>query len=120
MKISFQNDKLKIELKLWEKIFSVKTSDIEIALKSIKCVSTEKPKFTWKWLRCPGTFLPGVIAAGTYYAKREDKWEKEFWCLTRGRKLLVLELKDEKYTRIILGVNDNNYWKMMIDGMIRF
>ena len=50
----------------------------------------------------PGSYLPGVIAAGTY------RWpgNKEFWNVRRLNKAIVLHLQNEGYTRLVLEVAD--------------
>jgi hypothetical protein len=54
----------------------------------------------------PGTNIPGIIKAGTYFTNRG----KEFWYITRGREILRIELKGLFYNRIILGVKDSSLW----------
>lgn len=53
-------------------------------------------------LRLPGTYLPGVIAAGTYY----NNGDKQFVYVTRKSHPVVIELADERFVRIVLGVAD--------------
>ncbi len=118
MELSIQNNILKIELKWWEKMLSVR-GNLEIHIGNIASVSTEKIPLTWKMLRLPGTCIPGVIVAGTYYSKRHEKWEKEFWHVMGMKNHLVLELRDEKYKRIILGMEQNLFWKEKIDSLVR-
>ena len=54
------------------------------------------------WLRCPGTALPGVICAGTYYGKGR----KEFWDRTAKGQGIVIDLRDGPFTRIVVDVAD--------------
>ena len=123
MKLSIQNNKLKIELSLFEKILSVKPSDIEIDFRDIVNVSTEKPKFTWKMIRCPGTGLPGVLMAGNFYIRENGKWSKEFWYWRFKDNALVLKLKrseNNKYDRIVLSIEHNEHWKEVVKSQINF
>ena len=108
MKLSISKNKLKINFKLKEKILSLK-GIIEIPLKNIKKVHTEPPKLGLA-MRV-GTHFPGLIRAGTFYTRRG----KEFWYFTRGKKFLVIELKNDAYKRIILGLEKNRFWKKEID-----
>ena len=109
MKISIVKDELRISFSLSKKILSVKGS-FKIPLKHIVRVTTLKPKQTWKEIKAPGTFIPGLIKAGTYYT---DKG-REFWFVTKGKKILNLELKNESYKRIILGLDSNVKWAKKI------
>jgi hypothetical protein len=52
------------------------------------------------WLRCPGTCVPWVICAGTYYGKGR----KEFWDRTRKGTAIQIDLKNESYTRLVVDV----------------
>jgi len=61
-------------------------------------------------IRAPDTNLPGLIKAGTYYT---DKG-KQFWFVTKGKGILNIELKNEPYKRIILGIDDNVKWAKKI------
>lgn len=56
----------------------------------------------WKGLRAPGTFLPGVIVAGTYY----QRGEKIFWDVCDDSRAIVIELAGESYDRLIVEVAD--------------
>lgn len=56
----------------------------------------------WKGLRAPGTYIPGVIAAGTFY--REEK--RIFWDVHDPERTIVIELEDERYDELIVEVKD--------------
>lgn len=53
-------------------------------------------------LRAPGTYVPGVIKAGTFYSDGE----RSFWLARRASQLLVIELEHEPYARLILELHD--------------
>ena len=109
MRLSIVDDELKISFSITKKILALKGS-FSIPLKNIKKVSTESPKPTWKEVKAPGTSIPGLIKAGTYYSDRG----KEFWYVTKGKKILNLELKNESYKRIVLGMDSNVKWAKKI------
>jgi hypothetical protein len=48
---------------------------------------------TWKEIRAPGTAIPGLIKAGTYYTFRG----KEFWMLKKKDFPIRIELKNNKF-----------------------
>ena len=116
MKLKIEADKLKVEFGGLERILGFKRS-LEIPLKYIDRVSLEKPASSWKDLRAPGTYFPGVIRAGTYYTPRG----KEFWYITAGKTPLTIELKQGEYKRIILGLekSEGETWKQMLDEYTR-
>ena len=53
-------------------------------------------------VRAPGTHVPRVITAGTYY----DGGERTFWNLRASQQAVVIELTGERFRRLVLGVDD--------------
>jgi len=109
MKITITEDQLEINFSTTKKILSMKGS-FKIPLKHIQSITTQLPKPTWKEIKAPGTMIPGLIKAGTYYT---DKG-KQFWLVTKGKGILNIELKNESYKRIILGIENNVKWAKKI------
>ncbi len=56
----------------------------------------------WKGWRIPGTSIPGIITAGTYYKKDG----KTFWDVCNMNKSIVVELKDENYDKLVIEVEN--------------
>ncbi len=50
----------------------------------------------------PGTSVPGVIKAGTFY------WDgkRVFWDVHHPEKTIVIDLHDERYNQLIVEVED--------------
>lgn len=84
MKILITKNHLEIDFSVTKKILSMKGS-FKIPLKNIQTITTQLPKPTWKEIKAPGTMIPGLIKAGTYYT---DKG-KQFWYVTKGKKFLT-------------------------------
>lgn len=107
MQLILNSHQLKIDLDLWERIWAFYfNSELIIPLTHIKQVTTDEPHSSWADVRLPGTFLPGVIKAGTYYTGHG----REFWYATRTGKYLTLELENEFYKRIVLTLDENQDW----------
>lgn len=53
-------------------------------------------------IRVLGTGFPGVISAGLY--RRKGEWE--FWDVMDEGKVIVVELTDERYSRLVVEVAD--------------
>ncbi|HBE19883.1 MAG TPA: hypothetical protein DEG17_22915 [Cyanobacteria bacterium UBA11149] len=107
MNLILIDNQLRIELEWYEQLWAfslAKTLDIPLA--HIETVTTDEPQSSWQEIRAPGTFLPGVIKAGTYYTSRG----KEFWYVTESRYYLVLTLQDESFKRIVLTLPDCHLW----------
>jgi hypothetical protein len=117
MQFNIVDDQLQIEFALHEQLLAVRLHKIwSIPLNQITQVTTELPPNTWKEIRAPGSFVPGLIKAGTYYTDRG----KEFWYVTRKNNfgnVLNIELESEDYKRIVLN-NVENYleWQQRITG----
>ena len=57
----------------------------------------------WHGFRMPGTQVPGIIVAGSYY-RTDGEWE--FWDVTDPEKTVVIELREETYKRLVVDVAD--------------
>ncbi|HSH23370.1 MAG TPA: hypothetical protein VK975_04830 [Acidimicrobiales bacterium] len=58
-------------------------------------------------LRRPGTYLPGVITAGTYRAVRGHG--RQLWDVRRSDWVLVIDVDGERYTRIVAEASGPEY-----------
>ncbi len=116
MNLNIVQQSLKIEFTVKEQFLAVRLKKMwEIPLSHIQQVTTTAPQTTWKELRSPGTSLPGLVKAGTYYTQRG----KEFWLVNcRKNNYLTIELQDENYKRIILTVEDNESWQQRLFQVI--
>jgi hypothetical protein len=115
MKLHLEARQLTIDLEWYEQLWAVTLDrQLHIPLDAIDIVTTIEPQSNWSEIRAPGTFLPGVIKAGTYYTKRG----KEFWYVTADRDYLTLELIDEQYRRIVINLPDNLAWVQRIDRAV--
>jgi hypothetical protein len=56
----------------------------------------------WHGIRAPGTQLPGVITAGTFY----QQGKRVFWDVHQPENAIVLDLADERYDQLIVEVAD--------------
>jgi hypothetical protein len=55
-----------------------------------------------KGVRAPGTYVPGVVVAGTFH----HEGERVFWDVRDPAKAVVIELADEQYARLVVQVED--------------
>ena len=100
MHLRVENGTLHIDFTFWEKVWSLHRSFV-IPLEHVREVKHGLPKSTWWEVKMPGSFIPGVIKAGTFITRQG----KEFWSVTRwGKQHITIELDHEKYRRIILAL----------------
>jgi hypothetical protein len=55
-----------------------------------------------KGWRGPGAYIPGVMAVGTFHQNNE----RVFWDVYDRNKAVVIELRGDKYRRLIIQVDD--------------
>jgi len=114
MRLSLESDLLLVELGPLERLFALHGT-LRISLAQIERATTERPSGRWAELRLPGTYVPGLIKAGTY------RWwgRKEFWYITRGKGFLVLHTKPTAaYTRVVLALDGNAEWAQRINAAL--
>ena len=56
----------------------------------------------WKGWRLPGTYIPSIITAGTFY----KDGGKIFWDVSNIENCIIVDLKDEEYTQLIIEVEN--------------
>ncbi len=106
MRISLEDDSLRVELSWWRKLLAFHFSTLEIPLDHVESVSTERVKTYWSELRIPGSFIPWLLKAGTY----RRRGRKDFWCVALHQPVVRLALKDEYFDSVTLGTKDNEHW----------
>ena len=98
-----EDGELHVELQGMHKVWALKNT-ISVPMTHVVSASqdpitdADKPK----GVRAPGTHVPGVFAAGTWH----KDGEKVFWDVQDPGKAVVIQLRDESYTRLVLHVDD--------------
>jgi hypothetical protein len=100
--VSIDRDTLVVEIEGADKLWALK-SRLAIPLAHVRG-ATADPGILHepKGIRAPGTHLPGVITAGTFYVDGE----RVFWDVHEAAKAIVIELSDERYARLVVQVAD--------------
>lgn len=115
MQLLLTEQMLHLEMEWYEQFLAFHFHNpIKIPLAHITSTSIAEPVSSWKEVRAPGTCIPGVIKAGTYYSDRGA----EFWYVTQSHHYLTLELKEEFFKRIILTLDGNEAWASRINDLI--
>jgi hypothetical protein len=101
--ITLTSETLVLEVQGFDKVWALK-SRLEIGLDHIRAVYADSPATLtwWKALRMPGTYLPGVITAGTFY----QDGKRLFWDVHNPANAIVIELSDDRYDQLIVEVAD--------------
>lgn len=101
--LSVAEGKLTLHVRGADKLWALKSS-LEIPLVHIARVRSD-PEVARGWyhgIRMPGTNVPGVITAGTFY----QDGKRIFWDVHHPEKTIVIELHDENYNQLIVEVED--------------
>lgn len=104
MQLSFHpTEGLSVTFTPWEKMLGLR-GDIKMPATRVKRAWLGMPKSAWTEFRMPGSFVPGLIKAGTYITPRGN----EYWYVTRKKRHVVtLELEGcKRYARLVLGFED--------------
>jgi hypothetical protein len=101
--LSIAGDNLVLHVRGADKLWSFKSS-LEIPLEHIAEIEAD-PAVAHDWwhgLRMPGTNIPGVMTAGTFY----QDGKRVFWDVHNPDHTVVIVLKDERYNELIVEVAD--------------
>ncbi|MBF6213431.1 hypothetical protein IU433_25190 [Nocardia puris] len=74
--------------------------ELTFDLRDITAVVPAEVDLRPPWVRAPGTFFPGVIAAGTF----RGKGRKEFWDTRFDGSGIRIELSGTEFTRLVVDV----------------
>jgi hypothetical protein len=103
VEVAIAEGKLTLHVRGADKLWAFKSS-LEIPLVHIVGVRAD-PEAARGWyhgIRMPGTNLPGVITAGTFY--RDGK--RVFRDVHHPEKTIVIDLHDERYNELVVEVDD--------------
>ena len=75
---------------------------IDVPVLAITSVGVAKRGELKLGFRAPGTYLPGVMTAGTY----RSKGAKDLWLVGRSRTLVVIGLMDQRYDHVVVQVEE--------------
>lgn len=101
--LSIADGKLILHVRGADKLWSF-TSSLEIPLKHISAVRADR-EIARGWfhgMRMPGTNMPGVITAGTFY----QDGKRVFWDVHHPENTIVIDLHDERFNELVVEVAD--------------
>ncbi len=109
MKLVTRGEHIILKLNPLESVLSLKR-EIEIPREAIKSIKTgdARPGLA---IRSPGTWIPGLLRAGTYRRRENGKWIKEFWFRLAWGKPITIELKNHTYKRIVIKIKNSERLK---------
>ena len=101
--LAIANGVLTLHVHGTDKLWALKSS-LEIPLEHIRGIRAdpEVARGWWHGVRMPGTNVPGVVTAGTFYQHEQ----RIFWDVHNPENTVVIELHDERYNELIVEVAD--------------
>jgi hypothetical protein len=103
VELQISEGKLVVQVQGADRFWALK-STLEIPLEHVAGIRAD-PEIAhgwWHGFRAPGTEIPGVITAGTFY----HHGERIFWDVHHPEKTVVITLRHEKYAELIVEVAD--------------
>ena len=99
--VVIQGDRVRFEVEGWDKLWAVK-SQLEIPMAHIRAVRAdpEPARGWWHGVRLPGTQIPGLLTAGSFY--QSDGFV--FYDVHDPERTVVIELDHEHYQRLVIEV----------------
>jgi len=102
IQVERQGDKVVFEVLGLHKLWALK-SRLEIPAAHVRSARRDPDAVRgWKGWRAPGTYVPGLIAAGTFYLKGQ----RLFWDVRNADNVVVVDLADEEYQQLVIEVED--------------
>jgi hypothetical protein len=99
--VSVEGDRVRFSVEGWDKLWALK-SELEIPVSHIRAARAdpEPARGWWHGLRLPGTQIPGVLTAGTFYQSDGAV----FYDVHDPERTVVIDLDHEHYKRLVIEV----------------
>jgi hypothetical protein len=115
VELSVQGGILLLQVKGLDRLWAMR-SRLEIPLGSVSGVRADPQvaRGLWKGVSAPGTHIPGLIIAGTFY--QDDK--RIFWDVHDPERTIIIELQGQRYDQLIVEVSDPAAAVALIEGAV--
>src|ERR1019366_6301582 len=101
--LSISGGSLELRVLGIDRLWALKSS-LEIPVHHIAGIRAdpEVARGWWHGIHMPGTDIPGVLTAGTFY----QQGKRVFWDVHNPESTVIIELRDERYDELIVEVAD--------------
>jgi hypothetical protein len=101
--VELAQDALIVHVEGMDRLFALR-SRLEVPLSHVYGAEADPQEARRRWhgIMERGIWVPGAITAGTYY----QEGELVFWDVHDPEKTVVIQLKDERYRRLVIEVED--------------
>ncbi|MDP9868244.1 MULTISPECIES: hypothetical protein [Streptosporangium] len=112
--VHIEEGSLVVEIEGLDKLWALK-SRLVIPLANVRGATADPGVVTEpKGIRAPGAHIPGVITAGTFHMDGE----RVFWDIRDASRAVVIELADEQYARLVIGVENPRATVALIESSL--
>ncbi len=113
--LTVKGDRLRLRVKGLDRLWAMR-SRLDIPLASVRAARVDPTvaRGLWKGVSAPGTHIPGLIIAGTFY--QDDK--RIFWDVHDPHKTVVIDLVGQRFDQLIVDVRDPESVVKMIESAI--
>jgi hypothetical protein len=103
VRVSVHGDRVRFEVEGWDKLWALR-SQLEIPVAHIQAVRAdpEPARGWWHGLRLPGTQIPGLLTAGSFY----QSGGFVFYDVHDPENTVVIDLDHEHYERLVIEVEN--------------
>jgi hypothetical protein len=104
VEIHADGDRVEVEVRGWHQVWAMKRRIAfpRTAVRGARRLPADALRGAWKGWRVPGTHLPGIIVAGTFY----KDGERQFWDVRHADRGIEIELAGQPYDRLFVEVAD--------------
>ena len=101
--VEVDGDRVRFEVEGWDRLWALKTQ-LEIPVAHIRAVraDAEPARGWWHGVRLPGTQIPGLLTAGSFY----QHGGFVFFDVHDPERTVVIDLEHEHYQRLVIEVAD--------------
>ena len=101
--VVIEGDRVRFEVEGWDQLWALK-SHLEIPLAHVQAVRAdpEPARGWWHGVRLPGTQIPGLLTAGSFY----QSGGFVFYDVHDPERTVVIELDHEHYQRLVIEVEN--------------
>ena len=114
--LSISGGSLELHVLGIDRLWALKSS-LEIPLRHIAGIRAdpEVVRGWWHGIHMPGTDIPGVLTAGTFY----QHGKRVFWDVHNPESTVIIELRDERYDELIVEVADPLFIVEQVKGALQ-
>ncbi|QKG56712.1 hypothetical protein GKZ68_08805 [Hymenobacter sp. BRD128] len=117
VRVQQQEDTVVFTVEGWHKLWAFR-SELRIPRAHIKNARADPEAAAhWAGLRAGGTYVPGLITAGTFYLDGLVDHKPTFFDVQHRENTVVVELADEQYARLIIEVENPAAVVALLNGL---